>query len=452
MKPGSLHRRLLLAAAASISVALLLSAIGLARLFQQHVERRVEAELATHLEQILAAVDRSTDGRLRLSRQAADPRFNAAFSGLYWQLESGEQVLRSRSLWDQRLQLPPSTDAIGVHRHRIAGPNGAELLALARSVTLPERLGGEPLRAVAALDMAEIRSARREFFSDLLPYLSLIGALLLIAAWAQVKVGLAPLKLVRNRLAAVSAGQTRRLGTPFPDEVLPLARQVDALLEQQERELERARQRAADLAHGLKTPLQVLAGDVASLRQRGVDEVADEIEEVTRLMLRHIDRELARARLAARRSEAAVLAPAAALARRLVAVVSRSPDGARLAWRIDIPDSLQLRIDPDDLTEALGNLLENAARHARTTVKLRAEIQGEDGRIVVADDGPGIPTEQLEAVQARGVRLDTRSSGSGLGLAIAREIIEAWSGSLELHSTPSGLEAALRIRRGSPGS
>lgn len=447
MKRGSLHRRLLLAAAASVGLALLLAAAGLAMLFQQHVERRVEAELAVHLEQLLASVDRGAAGELVLARQPADPRFDAAFSGLYWQLESDGKVLRSRSLWDERLALPADVAADGdVHRHRIPGPDGTDLLALERAVTLPARIGGGMLRASVAIDMADIHAARSEFLRDLLPYLVLIAGLLLVAAAAQVKVGLSPLAAVRARLAAIHAGEARRLGARFPDEVQPLAQQVDALLEQQEKALERARQRAADLAHGLKTPLQVLAGDVETLRTRGEHEIAAEIEGVAGLMQRHVERELARARLAAERGEA--LAAAAEVARRLVAVVSRSPDGARLEWRVEIPAELQLRMDPDDLTEALGNLLENAARHARRQVVIRAEPAGDSARLAVIDDGPGIPAEQLEAVQARGVRLDSAAAGAGLGLSIARDIVEAWGGALELRSTPAGLEAALVLRSG----
>lgn len=446
MKRGSLHRRLLLAAAASIGVALLLAAAGLAALFQQHVERRVEAELAAHLEQLLASVDHGAQGELLLARQPADPRFNIAFSGLYWQIETGDQVLRSRSLWDERLTLPAHPAADGdVHRHRVSAAGGGELLVLERTVVLPARIGGAMLRAGVAIDAAEIRAARREFLRDLLPYLLLIAAVLLLAAGVQVRVGLSPLAAVRARLAAIHAGEARRLGEHFPDEVLPLARQVDVLLEQQERELERARHRAADLAHGLKTPLQVLTGDVETLRARGESELAGEIEEVARLMRRHVERELARARMAADRGDA--LAAAADVARRLVAVVSRSPAGARLQWQVDVADDLRVRIDPDDLTEALGNLVENAARHARGKVTLRATEQDGVARLAVIDDGPGIPAERLEEVLARGVRLDSSAKGSGLGLAIARDIAEAWGGTLEMLSGPNGVEARLVLRR-----
>jgi len=148
MTRGSLRLRLLLAAALSVLVALALSAFGLTLLFERHVERRVDAELGVFLDQIVAGLDRAADGSLVLTQAPADPRFEEPLSGLYWQLRAGDAVLASRSLWDATLALPPDElPDRAVHRHRIAGPGGAELIVLERSVTLPERLGGGILRA-----------------------------------------------------------------------------------------------------------------------------------------------------------------------------------------------------------------------------------------------------------------------------------------------------------------
>jgi signal transduction histidine kinase len=113
-----------------------------------------------------------------------------------------------------------------------------------------------------------------------------------------------------------------------PDEVRPLVDEVNALLTARAEEVERSRHRAADLAHGLKTPLAALAADAGRLRSEGQPEIADGIEEVIGAMRRHVDRELARVRLRGiRYSEphATVLAP---LVRSLVATLARTPEGA----------------------------------------------------------------------------------------------------------------------------
>jgi signal transduction histidine kinase len=159
-------------------------------------------------------------------------------------------------------------------------------------------------------------------------------------------------------------------------------------------------------------------------------------------MGRHVERELARARMAAGGREAA--APIADVVRRVVAVVVRTPAGARLDWPIDIPGALRCRIDPDDLAEAIGNLAENAARHARDKVAIRGRREGGMVVITVADDGPGIPPDQLEDALSRGGRLDS-SGSAGLGLAIVGDIAEAWGGRFELRNGGAGLEAVFSV-------
>lgn len=445
MSRGSLRLRLFVAGAVSIVAALAIAAVGLTLLFERHVERRVEAELVTDLNQIVAGLDRGSDGALALLRQPADPRFAEPLSGLYWQITTGGTVLRSRSLWDGRLALPQDALADGaVHRHRIRGPGGAELIAVERSVTLPPRLGGGSMRAAVALDAADITAASRAFAADLAPYLGLLALVLITAAYVQVAVGLRPLATVRSRLAAIREGTARRLGRSFPDEVRPLAAEVDALLDARDAQLEKARARAGDLAHGLKTPLQVLFGDVARLRAMRETDIAAEIEQVATTMRRHVERELARARTASGRPDAR--ARVADVVERVVAVVARTPGGDRLDWRIDIPGHTQARIDPDDLAEAIGNLVENAARHARSAVSVTGR-DGQGGTVVVtvADDGPGIPAARLEEALSRGGRLD-RSGGAGLGLAIVRDIAEAWGGRLEVRTSDAGVEADFTLR------
>jgi signal transduction histidine kinase len=443
---NSLRTRFMIAGAGSVLVALCLSAFGLLVLFERHAERRVETELAIHLDQLIAGLERDAEGELVLARPPADPRFDQPLSGLHWQIvvESDETILRSRSLWDHVLSLPakPTIDG-AVRQHRLAGPSGSTLLALERDLALPAWLGGSDIRAVVALNTADIRAATQAFAGDLVPFLAVIGALLVAAAWAQVTVGLRPLATIRDRLAGIRSGASRRLGADFPDEVRPLATEVDALLSARELQIEKARARAADLAHGLKTPLQVLAGDIARLEGKGETKLANKIAEVAAAMRRNVERELARARVADGCANGR--ADVGNVVRRVVAVVRRTPDGARLDWVVDLPPNLEARIDPDDLAEALGNLVENAARHACQTIRITGHDGAGSAVIAIRDDGPGIPEDQLDDALKRGGRLDSSNSGTGLGLAIVSDIAAAWDAKLDLMNTSRGLLALLRL-------
>ncbi len=459
MKRGSLRLRLLAAGAASILIALALAGLGLTLLFERHVERRVVVELELDLRQLIDHLARGENGALLLDRPVADPRFEAPLSGLYWQIteEPGGIVLRSRSLWDGTLDLPPDRLRTGeVHRHTIAGPGGATLLILERHITLPQSLGGGSVRAAVAIDRGEIHAAGRAFASELAPSLAVLAAVLIAAAWVQVRVGLRPLDAIRRRLTAIRTGGAARLGTDFPDEVQPLAAEVDSLLDTQDATIERARAHAADLAHGLKTPLTVLADGAHQLRTRGEAELSDEVAALVEGMRRHVERELARAR-AGVRARGGASQPVSPIAAQVVEVMRRTPKGKQLGWHIAIPDDLAVGIDTQDLTEMLGNLVENAAQWARTSVHLRGR-QGSDATVLlVEDDGPGVPDQEIETVLARGGRLDATKPGAGLGLAIVGDLIEAYGGSLVLGRSPlGGLRAELRLPgcrdRASPGT
>lgn len=469
---GSLRLRLILAGAVSVLAALALAAAGLLVLFERHVERRIDQELSVHLDQLVAGLDRTAGGALVLLRPPGDPRFAVPLSGLYWQYEGQNAVQRSRSLWDFELALPAEENGDPLpHRHTLAGPGETQLLLLERVV----ELRGAPVRVAVALDRREIDTATRAFGLDLAPYLAVLALFLMAAAVAQVTIGLRPLTAVRDGLAAIRSGRRTRLGDDFPDEIRPLAGELDGLLAAREAQVESARARAGDLAHGLRTPLQVLAGDVERLQARGETEIAAEIETVALAMRRHVERELARARLASGRGTAT--AAPAAVARAVVAVVSRTPAGSRLDWQVEIAEDARLAIDPDDLAEALGNLAENAARHAVARVRFTldeapGEEPGEGGgegpeegpdegqgtspelvRLCVRDDGPGIPDDLIGTLTARGGRLDMAGgSGAGLGLAIVSDIAEAWGGRLLVENREPGLEAALCLRPAPSGT
>ena len=443
---GSLRLRLLIAGAASTVLAFLLAAYGLTLLFERHVERRIDAELGVYLNQLAAHLEPSAAGEIALSSPPADPRFAEPLSGLYWQIvqEPAGAVLRSRSLWDSELALPAEAivdDAI--HHHRVTGPGNAQLYLIQRRVELPARLGGGTARIAVAWDVAEVTGAVRQFTADLAPLLLIIGALLIAASWTQVSVGLRPLATVRSRLAAIRSGASRRLGSDFPAEVRPLAQEIDGLLDARELELSRARTRAADLAHGLRTPLQVLHTEIERLAQQGHAAIAEHFLAVTMTMERNVERELARARRAAPlRATSAEVVDAVD---QVIKVIQRTPDGERLDWVVDVPRDMAARIDRDDLSEAVGNLIENAARHARHSVSVTGKADRDFISVNIDDDGPGILESRHAEVLSRGGRLDERGSGAGLGLAIVTDIVESWGGTLTLENVGPGLRATIRL-------
>jgi signal transduction histidine kinase len=266
--------------------------------------------------------------------------------------------------------------------------------------------------------------------------MTVIGLLLLAATWIYIGIGLRPLDAIRKSLNDVRTGAARRLEGDFPAEVTPLVEEANALLTAQDESLAKARARATDLAHGLKTPLAVLQSDAERLRARGESEIADEMASLARQMGRHVQRELTRARM--RGGETLSPTPLLPVVERLVASLRRTPAGHELSWSLAIPESLTVAADAEDLTEILGNLLDNACKWARHAIRVEASASGDRIRIHVLDDGAGVPEEALVSLAGRGVRLDQNVPGTGLGLAIARDIAQALEGALHLANRAEG--------------
>lgn len=447
MRHSSLRLRLMAGGIVAILAALTVAGAGLIVLFERHVTRTMADNLEVHLKQLLASIDVDSEGRLVVTRPPADPRFADALSGLYWQVSDDRgQLLRSRSMWDTTLSLPDDVLASGEsHRHEISGPANTRVLASERVVSLTIAGRRVPVRVAVAADVAQVTAAVADFARDLVIALGLLGVVLTSGAIVQIGLGLRPLDALRRGIADIRAGRIRHLPKEVPAEVSPLVEEVNALLDEQEREIERSRDRAADLAHGLKTPLAALAADAGRLRERGLEEIAHDIEVVGDAMSRHVDRELARARVrGAIRRKAALSTALLPLVRSLIDTLSRTPAGGGKSFDAQIPDAMSVPLDRTDLAEVLGNLLDNAARHAASRVRVSAHDGAGGSSISVEDDGEGIAVGDRRRMVQRGLRLDQRAEGAGLGLAIAQDVLQAYGWKLTLaDSDLGGLKATM---------
>lgn len=444
MRSGSIRFRLWSAAAISILVGLALASVGLRYLFERHVERRVDSELTVDLNQLIGATS-FVNGALQVRPVLTDPRFEKPLSGYYWQVEdlATGTLIRSRSLWDSALSPSDKGGDGALQVQELKGPGGALLIAVVRTIMDPS---GQSFRALVAEDHRTIETSVSEYVRELVPAVIFLALILIVAIFFQITVGLAPLESLRAAVGDVIARRSSRLTEAAPSEVQPLADEINRLLAGQEKALARARSRATDLAHGLKTPLQVLSADIRTLRQKGETELADEIEKSTGAIRRHIERELARARLAPGIS-GDVECNVAETASRIVSVVARTPGGERLSFAVDVPDDLMAPIDEGDLSEVLGNLVENAARFAKSSIRVEAQNGAEGTTVNIADDGPGIADADKQSALSRGVRLDTNSGGSGLGLAIVSDIVDAYGGRITMSDGHPGLKVSIFLPR-----
>lgn len=112
--------------------------------------------------------------------------------------------------------------------------------------------------------------------------------------------------------------------------------------------------------------------------------------------------------------------------------------------------SLFFHGDERDLLEVLGNLLDNAFKHAATWISVRSVVQAGAGHqdqatLVIEDDGKGVAPEQRQFVLQRGARADTLAAGQGIGLAVVSDIVASYSGTIEIDASPTTSLGGARV-------
>jgi len=247
----------------------------------------------------------------------------------------------------------------------------------------------------------------------------------------------------------VREGFSQRIEGDYPTEVQPLVNDLNALLEDRERAIARALTTAGNLAHGLKTPLAVLAQEAEQAHAEGHHDLATTLRQLVERMQRQIDYHLARARAtASARAAPGLRCSVLPSVEALVRTLRRLHAGRELTFETDVSRAHEIRGRREDLDEMLGNLLDNACKWARSRVAISSSIDDASVFISVDDDGPGLDPSMRAQVLQRGVRADQQVAGSGLGLAIVSDLAELYGGSVTLETSPlGGTRARLRLPR-----
>lgn len=440
--PRSIRARLLMAGMALTGVALLLASLlirdGVHDLVRRNLNERLDGQIALLLRSV------RPDGTVDSEMLTELGPFTQHRRGWGWQIETPAHVYASRDvvrLDDISWEGPPGREG------HFRGPD--ESLLAGRTPdsyvrTLENRTAAGTIR-ISAFAPARMFSGMLD--KALTPILVILGGLsiaLLAATVAQLHFGLVPLARLQKALTAVRNGSLDRVPARQPAELAPLAGELNALLDANEAALARARGHVSNLAHSLKTPLATLS---IRLSEPGCDPTGQMGELVSRIdgAIRH---HLGRARTASPGSPGSPLVLVSASVDELVLALGRIHADRHITFLADIGADLAVKSDPQDLSEMLGNLLDNAWKWASREIRLSAREAGGMIRIVIEDDGPGLAAEAIDQALVPGRRLDEREDGHGFGLPIARELAELHGGSLDLgRSSMGGLRVSLMLPR-----
>ncbi|MGD1038225.1 MAG: ATP-binding protein [Roseiarcus sp.] len=452
----SIASRLFISAAFWSSTILIVAGLGLSALNARSTEANFDEQLGVYLKALVANVAVAGDETKAGASPVIDPQFELAFSGWYWQITRLDldrpEIRTSRSLFATQLPRLGETDAKdesgGVRRGYVDGPGGRPLRMIEREIDAGEE--GRYLIQVAA--NADVIETEIERFEYALAATFLVLAIALLGSTAlAVRFGLRPLRVLQEGLAAIRRGEAERISGQFPQDVAPLAAEVNLLLDANRGVVERARTQVGNLAHALKTPLSVIVNEADSNSAK----LADKVREQAGVMRRQVSFYLDRARAAARARTVGAATEVRPVIEGLVRTFEKVHRDRALSFSIETQDGLRFRGESQDLTDLIGNLLDNAGKWARERVVIHAERDPNPdaaGRLFffaqIDDDGPGLDPQARAAALVRGQRLDESRPGSGLGLSIVVDLASIYGGSLRLEESPlGGLRASLRLPR-----
>ena len=451
--PRSIHGRMIVISGTAILAALLIAGWALTSALEGIVTRGLDQRLDSEIAVLAAAI--GPDGRVDRARIADRRGLLEPEPGWRWRIVGPDGTLGSGDFPPLVAPHPPGPgpdeaphpDEAGrlpappPPGPAIQGPRPAEgrteqgVRVHARQIAIPSSRG--PVTITAAAPRAVVARPIRAALVPLLAMLAGLGMLLAAASLIQLRLGLRPLRRLREEVAAIRSGERTRVEEDQPAELQPLAAELNALTVDTERNLAAARTAAANLAHALKTPVATLALDLADDPPR-----AAQVARIDATIRHHLAR--ARAQMGATRA-ATPLAPAMD---DLAHAIGRLHADRGIAVTTDIAADLTVAMDAHDLDEVAGNLVDNAARHARSRVTITAATEGRQILLRVVDDGPGIAEEDRVRATQAGARLDERGDGHGFGLSIVRELSELHGGGLILaEAAGGGLSATVLLPR-----
>lgn len=433
----SLERRLQTGLAGSLVVLLGLLGWLLSLTIENALEEVVLSRLQHDGENLLTSIQTSESG-ISLPTERVNDIYQRAFSGHYYLILSDEGIaLRSRSLWDSPLTAS-ALPAGEVQSWRGPGPNGQTLLFWAAGY----EKGGMHMTIVLGEDMTALLSELNRYrwiFAGMTIFILLF---LLAIQGMVVRSSFSNLRNMKNAVDRLESGAINQLPEDVPAEVLPLVRETNRLLTLMGQRLQRSRNAVGNLAHALKGPLNLL---IQLSAQPCNDKLQGELKQQTERMQQLVEHELRRARLAGSATPGQRFKPAEELPA-LITLLQRIYPDKTLDYDLQIDSGLVIQADRDDMLELLGNLLDNAAKWARRTV--HCTISGQDGILIsIEDDGPGCTEAEIEAMVARGTRLDEQKPGHGLGLAIVKDIVGLYGAELLMDRSPElqGLRVRIQI-------
>jgi two-component system sensor histidine kinase PhoQ len=399
--------------------------------------------------QVLGLIGLAEDasGDLTLPTDDLDPQLQVANSGTYGAVYSddGSAVWQSLSLLGRDFPIDYLAVAGEERFERLDVPGFPPLEAFLMGITWPFPDGRAADYTFAiALSLEPYDERQAAFQRNLIGWFIGVTVTMLVVISGLLTFVLLPVRRLERQVREVEAGERVKLTGRYPSEIVGLADNLNTLIDTERRRLTRYRNTLDDLAHSLKTPLAAMRTLLAEVKVRSTDPVHESLNRELERMEQRVSYQLRRARATGASglgTEPVVVAPIVDDLKQTLDKVYRDK---RVTCTVAVAPHTVFRGDPGDLTEVLGNLMENGYKYCKGKVHVTASSNAERVVVAVGDDGRGITADEVETLLQRGKRADESVPGQGIGLAVVRETVELYRGTLDVGRSPLG-GAELRV-------
>ena len=443
----SLRARVVLWVSVALTVLFAVTIVGLDLAFRQSTDRLLLELLQVQALGLIALAEPDPIGELNLPAGAVDPQFEVAESGLYGALLDGEGLFLWQSLSLLGRSFPiDATLRAGEQRHlRLDPPDLPPLEALVMGIDWEFEDGHiAPYTFGVAVSLEPYNERQRAFRLNLIGWFAGITLTMLIVISGLLRFVMRPLHRLERQVREVEAGERMSLTGRYPTELVGLAGNLNALIDTERRRLQRYRHTLDDLAHSLKTPLAAMRTLLSELKPSAASGQVDALNRELERMDQRVSYQLRRARASGATGLGTEPVAAGPIIDDLKQTLDKVYREKRVACELRVAAGANFRGDPGDLTEILGNLMDNAYKYCKSRVLVTAAQRPDRLVITIGDDGRGITPAEAETLFQRGRRMDESVPGQGIGLAVVRETVELYQGTLNVGRSALG-GAELRV-------
>jgi two-component system sensor histidine kinase PhoQ len=430
MQTKSLSFRLFVSAGLVLAAFFALVSVVLEQGFRESAEQALQEKLQVYVYSLLSVAELKNSGDISMPTSLPEPQFSTPGSGLYGFIHMAKKNLLWHSPSAIGLKVTPPPELTPGNFIFSLGENNRYVLHYA---VLWKNVAGVEHEYIFTVteDARFVSNQVTRFRETLRGWLLALGLVLILIQLSLLRWSLKPLRIIVKDLEAIEQGRKTHLDGDYATELEGLAGNLNAFINSERAHLERYRNALADLAHSLKTPLSILRGYTESFNNNkaSVKEQIFRMDEI-------VEYQLQRAAAKGQRKTTGTIDLSLAL-NKICASLNKVYIDKNITIDMAIPEQSLIYYEEGDLYEIAGNLIDNACKWCRSTIKISVTLHERKGRrdfavlLQVEDDGPGIPPDKMAEIIKRGVRADENIHGHGIGMAVVNELVGLLGGVLE---------------------